>query len=88
MNTDSHSEVDEQPLTDTKFIIHRPTTSNEIRSLIMTSDNSSCILDLIPMKLLKQTVDEVLPMITTIVNQSLTHGLFHQILNMLSLSHA
>ena len=50
--------------------------SNEIRSLILTSNNSSCILDPIPTKLLKQCVDEVLPMITAIVNKSLTHGHF------------
>ena len=56
--------------------ILRPTTSNEIRSLIMTSNNSSCILDSMPPKLLKQCVDEVLPMITAIVNKSLTHGHF------------
>ena len=45
LNTDSHSETYEQPLTDTKFTILRPTTPKEIRSLIMTSNNSSCILD-------------------------------------------
>ena len=56
--------------------ILRPTTSNEIRSLIMTSNNSSCILDSMPTKLLKQCVDEVLPMITAIVNNSLTHRHF------------
>ena len=76
LNTDSHSEIYEQPLTDTKFTILRPTTSNEIRSLIMTSNNSSCILDPIPTKLLKQCADEVLPMVTAIVNKSLTHGHF------------
>ena len=76
LNTDSHSETYEQPLTDTKFTIFRATTSNEIRSLILTSNNSSCILDPIPTKLLKQCVDEVLPMITAIVNKSLTHGHF------------
>ena len=39
LHIDSHSEIYEQPLTDTKFTILRPTTSNEIRSLIMTSNN-------------------------------------------------
>ena len=76
LNTDSHSEIYEQPLTDTKFTILRPTTLNEIRSLIMTSNNSSCMLDPMPTKLLKQCVDKVLPMITAIVNKSLTHGHF------------
>ena len=76
LNTDSHSEIYEQPLTDTKFTILRLTSSNEIRSLIMTSNNSSCILDPMPTKLLKQCVDEVLPMITAIVNKSLTHRHF------------
>ena len=75
LNTDSHSEIYEQPPTYTKFTILRPTTSNEIRSLILTSNNSSCILDPIPTKLLKQCVDEVLPMITAMVNKS-THGHF------------
>ena len=42
----------------------------------MTSNNSSCILDPMPTKLLKQYVDEVLPMITAIVNKSLTHEHF------------
>ena len=42
----------------------------------MTSNNSSCILDPMPTKLLKQSVDKVLPMITARVNKSLTHGHF------------
>ena len=67
LNTDSHSEIYEQPLTNTKFTILRPTSSNEIRSLIMASNNSSCILDPMPTKLLKQCVDEVLPMIIIII---------------------
>ena len=75
LNTDSHSEICKQPLTDI-FTILRPTTSKEIRSLIMTSNNSSCILDPMPTKLWKQCVDEVLPMTTAIVNTSLTHGHF------------
>ena len=76
LNTDSQSEIYEQPLTDTNFTILRPTTSKKIRSLIMTSNNSSCILDPMPTTLLKQCVDEVLPMITAIVNKSLTNGHF------------
>ena len=45
LNTDSHSEICEQhALTDTRFTILRLTTSKEIRSLIMTSNNLSCKL--------------------------------------------
>ena len=58
LNTDSHSDICEQPLTDTKFTNLLPTTVPQMRSLIMTSNNSSCILDPMPTKLLKQCLDE------------------------------
>lgn len=49
---------------------------SEVESLIKSMGNKSCILDPIPTWLLKNCLDEVLPIITLIVNLSLQSGTF------------
>ena len=51
-------------------------SEDEIRQIICSSANKSCILDLIPTWLLKATVDSFLPVITHLVNTSICTGTF------------
>ena len=64
------------PLVDIIQIISEfnPATEEEIRKIIMESPTKSSQLDPIPTWLLKSCVDELLPIITTVVNLSLTNG--------------
>ena len=48
-----------------------PASSNEIKKLLVKSPSKSCELDPMPTYLLKQYVNNVLPVITTMVNKSL-----------------
>ena len=53
-----------------------PATDAEIYSIVMKSPNKSCDLDPIPTWLLKCCIEELLPVITTLVNSSLATGCF------------
>lgn len=50
------------------------TTETEVRKLIMRSAPKSCELDPIPTHILKQSIDVLLPIITTIINKSLSES--------------
>ncbi len=54
----------------------KPATSDEVRSVIKKSSTKSCELDAIPTWLLKECIEELLPYITKIVNDSLSCGIF------------
>ena len=58
-------------------------TEEEILKVIMADNNSTCELDIIPTKLLKDVVGSLLPTITKIMNLSLSSGIVP-----LSLKHA
>lgn len=49
---------------------------SEIRKLINELKTKSCELDILPTKVLKSFLNELLPMITKLVNTSLKHGVF------------
>ena len=51
-----------------------PATEKEVREIILKSGNKSCELDPLPTWLLKECLDELLPLITGIVNSSLKSG--------------
>ena len=53
-----------------------PATTDEIRSLILSSTDSSCCLVPIPSKLLKSCVDVLTAPITNLVNRSLSEWIF------------
>ena len=57
----------EEPLTRLTISSFRPATSNEIRSLILSYGNKFCALDPLPTWLLKQCINKLLPMITSII---------------------
>ncbi len=52
----------------------RPLTEEEVRKLITNSGNKYCELDPMPTSLLKDSIDDVLPLITQIINLSLSLG--------------
>ena len=49
----------------------RPATIDEVKTLIVSHSNKSCELDPIPTWLLKECLDELLPLLTSIINNSL-----------------
>ena len=51
--------------------------SDEIGDVIASCPNKSCEQDPIPMWLVKQRIDQILPLLTSIVNESLTNVEFH-----------
>ena len=60
----------------TKFCELRELSPAETRSIIKSMPTKSCELDVLPAKLIKQYLDDLLPLITTIINTSLYHGVF------------
>ena len=52
----------------------RPTSIAEIRKIIQKSPLKSCELDPLPTFLLKECIETLLPIITTIVNKSITES--------------
>ena len=66
--------VQDESLTDEKLNCFRAAIENEVKTLMLSCNNSSC--DPIPTWLLKQCVPDLLSLITTIVNKSLEIGQF------------
>ena len=54
----------------------RPATDEEVKALILSHSNKSCELDPIPTWLLKICINELLPILTAIINSSLSTGEF------------
>ena len=54
----------------------RPASQQEIHTILMTFNNKSCELDPLPTWLLKQCTEELLPLISAIINNSLESGVF------------
>jgi hypothetical protein len=58
------------------FSSFEPATTTEIRNLILSSPKSTCLADPVPSKLLPFCVDVIVPVVTRIVNLSLSAGIF------------
>ena len=54
----------------------RSFTQTEVREIIFSMKTKSCKLDALPTKLLKECIDSILPTITSLVNISLSNGVF------------
>ena len=68
------------PPLDTLCLDHfRPASYDEVYRLITSYGNKSCELDSIPTWLLKECVNELLPLILPIINNSLSTGVFPSI---------
>ena len=57
-----------------KMTCFEPVTIEETRKLVMKSPTKSCELDPIPTWLLKETLDEIVPIITKLINISISTG--------------
>ena len=57
-----------------RFDIFSPVSEQEIRNVILEAKPTSCSLDPIPTPLLVESLDQLLPTITHIVNESLSSG--------------
>src|ERR1700761_8878727 len=53
-----------------------PTTNEEVRKLILSSNNSTCSLDVLPTWLIKSCIEALFPPITTLLNLCITEGSF------------
>ena len=73
---DATSDVEMEPLAYVKLNNLISASSDEIRDIIASCPNKSCQLDPIPTCLVKQCVDLLLPLLTSIINESLTKGEF------------
>ncbi len=58
----------------TKFTTLRPTTADEVKSLVNSSASKYCSLDPLPTWLVKDCLDELLPLLTSIFNASFFLG--------------
>ena len=72
----ANSDVEMEPLASVKLNNLTSATSDEICDVITSCPNKSCQLDPIPTWLLKQCIDQLLPLLTSIINESLTKGEF------------
>ena len=71
---DANSDVDMEPLASVKLNNLISATSDEIRDVIISRPNKSCQLDSIPTWLVKECVDQLLQLLTSISNESLIKG--------------
>ena len=81
-------ELDDQPLTpsifpsnaqiDSVFDIFRPVSESDVRKTILNSKPTTCPLDPIPTPLFLELLDDLLPTITNLINDSLLSGIFPQ----------
>ncbi len=62
----------------TQFTTFRPTTSEEVKNLINTSVSKTCDLDPLPTWLIKECLNELLPLLTSLFNVSFAIGEFPQ----------
>ena len=75
------TDAESLPLSDhpliTDAVLHTfsPTTDEEIKKIIMSTKATHCSLDPVPTKLIKDCIDVLLPIMTRIVNLSLSSGI-------------
>ena len=73
--TNDHShDFPEPPHVENTMDQFAPTTTSEVRTIILKSTNASCDLDPFPTHLLKQCIDDLIVPITTIINLSMREG--------------
>ena len=71
---DNESHINMQPFVKKPLKQFTCASQKEVKTIIMKSPNKSCELDPVPTWLLKSCVDELLPIITAIINTSLKNS--------------
>ena len=69
---DTNSDVEMEPLASVKLNNLISATSDQIHDVIASCPSNSCELDPIPPWLVKQCVNQLIPLLTSIINESLT----------------
>ena len=64
----------DSPHSDSQFTSFHTVTEDEVRRIISNSSKKTCSLDPIPTSLLMNCLDEILPAVTSIINNSLQSG--------------
>ncbi len=73
--TNDHShDFPEPPHVENTMNQFAPTTTSEVRTIILKSTNASCDLDPFPTRLLKQCIDDLIVRITAIINLLMREG--------------
>ena len=73
--TNDHShDFPEPPHVENTMDKFAPSTTSEVRTIILKSTNASCDLDPFPTRLLKQCIDDLIVPITAIINLSMREG--------------
>ena len=75
-DTDAITEPDADAEPQVQLSSFSSLTQEEVRKIISKSSNSTCELDPLPTWLFKQCLDTLLPSVTSIVNSSLSSGVF------------
>ena len=78
--TDAHpideSYIETKPQTDHKFSEFNILSDQDVGWIVKKSATKSCILDPVPTSLLKEHLDDFIPTLADIINNSLQHGKF------------
>ena len=78
--TDTHpideSYIETKPQTDHKFSEFDILSDQDVGQIVKKSATKSCILDPMPTSLLKEHLDDFIPTLADIINNSLQHGKF------------
>ena len=72
----SHAFTVEESFRGEKLENIRPATIDEVKALIVSYSNKSCELDPVPTWLLKECLNELLPLLTSVINNTLLAGVF------------
>ena len=76
--TDTHpideSYIETKPQTDHKFSEFNILYDHDVGRIVKKSATKSCILDPVPVSLLKEHLDDFIPTLADIINNSLQHG--------------
>lgn len=75
-STSCVSALNKPPFTPPHLSSFAPATADEVRAAILSASNATCSLDSIPTRLLKSCLDSLIHPITTIINLSLSAGVF------------
>ena len=51
-------------------------SKDSVKKLVLSVPTKSCSLDPVPLKVVKECLDEIVPLLTVIINQSLQSGVF------------
>ena len=70
------SSVAVKDTTTASFVQFRDVSQDDVRKFVMKSAKKSCMLDALPMSLFLHVVDDLLPVLTKIINKSFSDGRF------------